>query len=233
MSEAKKLFIGVLAIQGAFKEHKIALLKCVNHNNFLANVELKVTKVSEAYHLAGLDGLVIPGGESTAIGRIIDENMIGRLSDWSKDDKHVLFGTCAGLIFLSKNLENQATRGPLKKLGIMDVTTSRNFFGRQLNSFEGCVTVKEKAVMKNTGQDSIRNAKPDVCNGVFIRAPVVVSVDGPTVKTLATLKFQDQEVIVGVQDQNCIALAFHPELTEDTRWHAYFLKLIMEKKFKT
>lgn len=74
--------------------------------------------------------------------------------------------------------------------------------------------------------------QPDVCNGVFIRAPAVMSINGPDVKTLATVRVPgvEKDIIVGVQDKNCIGLAFHPELTDDQRWHAYFLKLIMEKK---
>lgn len=113
------------------------------------------------------------------------------------------------------------------------MTTSRNFFGRQLNSFEGCVTIKENSVLNDNVK--YNEGKLEVCNGVFIRAPAVLSVNGEWVKTLATVQVpgQDKEVIVGVQDGNCIGLAFHPELTEDLRWHNYFLKLVMEKKFKT
>ena len=110
----------------------------------------------------------------------------------------------------------------------MDITTNRNFYGRQLNSFEGCVLIKERPMLK----ENVTSSKdvPGVCSGVFIRAPAVVSIDGPSVKTLATIQVQEKEVIVGVQDKNCIALAFHPELSEDLQWHAYFLKLVIKRK---
>ena len=77
-----------------------------------------------------------------------------------------------------------------------------------------------------------KNDAPDVCNGVFIRAPGIVSINSPTVKTLATIQVGEKEVIVGVQDKNCIALAFHPELTDDIRWHAYFLTMIIKRNSK-
>lgn len=120
MSEPKKLIIGVLAIQGAFLEHKIALLKCLKENDTFHNVDLKVTKVTEASDLSELDGLILPGGESTSIGRIIDQDMRQKLCEWSKDDSHYLFGTCAGLIMLSKNLEGHAGPNQVKVSRIID-----------------------------------------------------------------------------------------------------------------
>ena len=111
----------------------------------------------------------------------------------------------------------------------LDITTSRNFFGRQLNSFEGSVSIKEKAVSNLSVE---QNGGKDVCHSVFIRAPAVVSIDSPNVKTLATIQVEGKEVVVGVQENNCIGLAFHPELTEDIRWHSYFLNNIIERKSK-
>lgn len=110
MSETKKLIIGVLAIQGSFNEHKIALLKCLKENDAFQNVDLNVIKVTEASHLGELDGLILPGGESTSIGHIMDQDMVQKLCEWSKNDSHYLFGTCAGLIMLSKNLEGQGSQ---------------------------------------------------------------------------------------------------------------------------
>lgn len=110
MCEPNKLFIGILAIQGGFNEHKIALLKCLETNtDAFASVDLEISKIIQPCHLAKLDGLIIPGGESTTIGRFLDQEMIQKLSEWAKNESHVLFGTCAGLILLSKNLEGQTT----------------------------------------------------------------------------------------------------------------------------
>ena len=101
-----KLCIGILAIQGGFQEHEIALQKCSTQDIFANSIELKVIKVTDVGHLNDLDGLVIPGGESTSVRRILNDNLLDGLSEWAKDDRHVVFGTCAGLILLSKNIEN-------------------------------------------------------------------------------------------------------------------------------
>ena len=99
--------IGVLAIQGSFSEHECALLKCLKQNGgVFEDINLNVYKVTQASDIAGLDGLVIPGGESSANSQIVDDATVEELGTWANDDKHVLFGTCAGLIMLSKNIEN-------------------------------------------------------------------------------------------------------------------------------
>lgn len=224
--------IGILAIQGGFSEHECALLKCLKQNGgVFQDINLKVHRVTQASDVPGLDGLVIPGGESSVTSRILDDAIMDELCTWANDDKHILFGTCAGLIVLSKNIENSMAgqQRRLSKLAKLDITTSRNYFGRQLNSFEGQIHIKDKEVSElQTG----KNDAPDVCNGVFIRAPGIVSINSPTVKTLATIQVGEKEVIVGVQDKNCIALAFHPELTDDIRWHAYFLTMIIKRNSK-
>ena len=106
--------------------------------------------------------------------------------------------------------------------------SSRNYFGRQLNSFEGQVQIKEKAVSQHSSKNGV--VALDECNSVFIRAPAVLSIHSPAVKTLATLQVDEKELIVGVEQKNCIGLAFHPELTNDIRWHVYFLNMILERK---
>ena len=122
----------------------------------------------------------------------------------------------------------------MHQIGGIDVTTSRNFFGRQVNSFEANVNLHNKFLMDHC--DSALNGFSDSntdggYHGVFIRAPAVVSVDSPKVEVLATIKLPQREepVVVGVAQDNLMATAFHPELTEDTRWHAYFLRQILEK----
>ncbi|XP_028400684.1 uncharacterized protein LOC114523842 [Dendronephthya gigantea] len=222
------LKVGVLAIQGGFSEHEYALLRCLKQNGgVLDNLNLEISRVTQAEDVKGLDGLIIPGGESSVSSLIMDDAILDELNIWANDDKHVVFGTCAGLIALSKNIENsmEGQQSRFSKLARINVTTSRNFFGRQLNSFEGQVAINEKAVSKFA-----KNKPQDIFNGVFIRAPGIVAINGLAVKTLATLHIEGTDVIVGVEEKNCIALAFHPELTEDIRWHAYFLNMIMERK---
>ena len=119
------------------------------------------------------------------------------------------------------------------QIGGIDVTTSRNFFGRQVNSFETQVKLHTKLL---SSERSVINRSSDCesdtsYHGVFIRAPAVVSVDSPKVEVLATIDWPEREepVVVGVAQDNLMATAFHPELTEDTRWHAYFLRKILGK----
>ena len=120
------------------------------------------------------------------------------------------------------------------QIGGLDVTTSRNFFGRQICSFEGNVTLEDESLLKITpkGSPEDNNSVHSSCHGVFIRAPAVVSVDSPKVKVLATVKVDHEQkpVVVGVEQGNLIATAFHPELTEDPRWHAHFLKRVLQVK---
>ena len=120
------------------------------------------------------------------------------------------------------------------QIGGIDVTTSRNFFGRQVNSFEANVSLHNKFLAEyhsNSSNGFSDGSIDDGYHGVFIRAPAVVSVNNPKVEVLATITVPQREepVVVGVAQDNFIATAFHPELTEDTRWHAYFLRQILEK----
>lgn len=188
--------IGVLALQGDFAEH-ITMLKRLG----VEPVEVRLPK-----HLDGLDGLIIPGGESTTIGKLAtDYKLIEPLRTFGQ--RHAVWGTCAGAIFLSKDVSRDQ---PL--LGLMDIKVARNAFGRQVDSFEAELDVP--AVKKATRSDAPYHA-------VFIRAPIIESVDGDA-KVLAAL---EDGRIVAAQQGHFLATSFHPELTDDTRFHEYFLSL--------
>jgi 5'-phosphate synthase pdxT subunit len=188
--------IGVLALQGDFAEH-ITMLKRLN-------VETMEVRLPE--HLKGLDGLIIPGGESTTIGKLaVDFGLLEPLRQFGQ--RHAMWGTCAGAIFLSKDVSRNQ---PL--LGLMDIKVARNAFGRQVDSFEADLDVPE--LKKATNSKTPYHA-------VFIRAPIIESVEGD-VKIIASLP---DKRIVAAQQGHLLATSFHPELTRDTRFHEYFLSL--------
>ncbi len=188
--------IGVLALQGDFAEHLV----------MLEQLKVSGSAVRLPEHLKGLDGLIIPGGESTTIGKLAtDFGLIEPLREFAQ--KHAIWGTCAGAIFLSKDAQRDQ---PL--LNLMDIKVERNAFGRQLQSFEADLDVPE--LEKATGRDGPYHA-------VFIRAPIIESV-GEEAKVLATTP---DNRIVAAQQGHLLATSFHPELTRDTRFHEYFLSL--------
>jgi 5'-phosphate synthase pdxT subunit len=188
--------IGVLALQGDFEEH-IHILK---HIDVLA-VEVRLPE-----HLKGLDGLIIPGGESTTIGKLaVDFGLMEPLRQFGAGK--AIWGTCAGAIFLSKDVRHQQ---PL--LGLMDITVDRNAFGRQVASFE---TDLDVSILREVFQDE----RP--YHAVFIRAPLIESVFGEA-HVVASLP---DGRIVAAQQGHLLATAFHPELTDDDRFHRYFLAL--------
>ena len=186
--------IGVLASQGAFAEH-IAVLH---------QLEVEAVPVRLPEELAGLDGLIIPGGESTSIGRLVlDYNLMSEIRDLAKDGLSI-FGTCAGMVLLAgKNSDSHP-----EPLGVMDITVRRNAFGRQRESFETELLIP------------VLGEKP--FPGVFIRAPVIEQVDGK-VEILARLA---DGAPVAARQGKLLASAFHPELTEDLRFHQYFLDIV-------
>ena len=189
--------IGVLAIQGDFAEH-IVMLK---------RLGVETAEVRLPRHLDGLDGLIIPGGESTTIGKLsVDFGVFEPLREFGKT--HAVWGTCAGAIFLSKDARRSQ---PL--LGIMDITVERNAFGRQVDSFEADLDIA--ALSSTSGSAAPYHA-------VFIRAPIIESVFGDA-KILSTLP--DGRIVAAIQDK-LLATSFHPELTQDTRFHEYFLSLV-------
>jgi 5'-phosphate synthase pdxT subunit len=184
--------IGVLAIQGDFAEH-IVMLKRLG----VETVEVRLPS-----HLEGLDGLILPGGESTTIGKLsVDFGLLEPLRKFS--ETHAIWGTCAGAIFLSKDARRSQ---PL--LGIMDITVERNAFGRQVDSFEADLDISE------LGESSTYHA-------IFIRAPIIESVQADA-RVLVTLP--DGRIVAALQGK-LLATSFHPELTQDTRFHEYFLSL--------
>jgi 5'-phosphate synthase pdxT subunit len=188
--------IGVLALQGDFAEH-IAVLK---------RLIVETSEVRLPEHLKGLDGLIIPGGESTTIGKLaVAYNLMEPLKLFGQ--RHAIWGTCAGAIFLSKDVSRDQ---PL--LGLMDIKVQRNAFGRQIDSFETDLDVPELKQATGTKEDY---------HAVFIRAPIIESV-GADAKVLASVP---DGRIVAAQQGHLLATSFHPELTNDTRFHEYFLSL--------
>jgi len=188
--------IGVLALQGAVAEH----MKSIE----LAGGEPVAIKRTE--QLSELDGLIIPGGESTVIGRLMRKyEFIDALREFSSQGKP-LFGTCAGMIVLAERIEGQDEA----HLELMDMTVARNAFGRQRESFETDLPVK--------GID-------ETVRAVFIRAPLVTQV-GPEVDVLSS--YRDE--IVLVRQGHLLACSYHPELTDDYRMHSYFLDMIRETR---
>jgi 5'-phosphate synthase pdxT subunit len=187
--------IGVLALQGAFIEQV----------KMLRSLGVQATEVRSPADLDGLDGLIIPGGESTTIGKLaVEFGLIEPLRDFARTQP--TWGTCAGMIFLASDLGQNVQ--PI--LSVMDISVDRNAFGRQINSFEADLAV---------------SLFPDVpYHAVFIRAPAVTSVSDE-VAVLGRLK---DNRIVAVQQGHLLATAFHPELTDDLRFHQHFLQMIAE-----
>lgn len=191
--------IGVLALQGDFAEHL----------SMLARLGVQGREVRLPEDLDGLDGLIIPGGESTTIGKLAEDyKLMEPIREFGKSK--AIYGTCAGAIFLSKDARRKQ---PL--LGLMDITVERNAFGRQVESFE-----TEFDVPALHGLDD--GDKP--VHAVFIRAPLIEKVQGKA-QALATLP--DGRIVAALEGK-LLATAFHPELTGDDRFHRYFLKLAGE-----
>ena len=192
--------IGVLALQGDFAEHQAMLEK----------LGAAVRQVRQPGQLAGLAGLVIPGGESTTMGKLAAAyDLIEPLREFGR--MHAIWGTCAGAIFLSRDA---GKKQPL--LDLMDIKVIRNAFGRQVDSFEIDLDVPELRSVDPSG-------KP--YHAVFIRAPLIESVGG-SAKVLAALP---DGRIVAARQGHLLATVFHPELTPDDRFHRYFLELVKSK----
>ncbi|MGA1081741.1 MAG: pyridoxal 5'-phosphate synthase glutaminase subunit PdxT [Candidatus Nanopelagicales bacterium] len=197
---AKSKTVGVLALQGDVREHARMLSDC--------SVEVRLVKNSE--DLTDLAGLIIPGGESTTISMLINRaNLMQSLRDFIKSGKAV-YGSCAGMILLADRILDG--RSDQETIGGLDITVRRNAFGRQVDSFEKTIDLKEINILD--------------FNAVFIRAPWVEKV-GSGVEVLASLDYQEKEPrIVMVKQGNLLATSFHPELTGDNRVHQYFVSLL-------
>jgi pyridoxal 5'-phosphate synthase pdxT subunit len=188
--------IGVLALQGAFLEHGAVLKR----------LGVKAVEVRLPAQLTGLAGLIIPGGESTTILKLMHiYEIFAPLRRLIGAGLPVL-GTCAGMICLSHTVSN-SQQSVLEPLGVMDIQVKRNAFGRQVDSFEADLEVP------------VLGKKP--YRAVFIRAPLIEKV-GPAARVLARLP---EGVIVAAQQGNLLVSSFHPELTDDLRFHRYFLDL--------
>ncbi|MDN6967339.1 pyridoxal 5'-phosphate synthase glutaminase subunit PdxT [Oenococcus sp. UCMA 17063] len=187
--------IGVLALQGAVSEHM----------NALRDSGAETIAVKDADQLKDLDGLILPGGESTTMRRLMDKyGLFDAIKSFA--DKKAVFGTCAGLILMAKKIEGR--KGP--HLGLLDIDVKRNAFGSQVDSFEANLKIDHVA---------------DSFDGVFIRAPYIKNV-GPEVEILSTYDHH----IVACRQGRFLTCAFHPELTGDTRFHKYFVKITEENK---
>ncbi|MEE8392022.1 MAG: pyridoxal 5'-phosphate synthase glutaminase subunit PdxT [Anaerolineae bacterium] len=190
--------IGVLAVQGAFIEHE----------GILTRIGVEPVQVRLPQHLEGLDGLIIPGGESTTIGKVAKRwELLEPIRAFAQSGRP-LWGTCAGMILMAKEVVDSMPDQPT--LELMDIAARRNAFGRQVDSFEVDLKV------------SVLGEEP--FHAVFIRAPLIERV-GEGVEALAQL---DDGAIVAARQGNLLVTAFHPELTGDDRFHGYFLRSLWQ-----
>jgi len=188
--------VGVLALQGAFVEHQ----------SMLNPLGVETVLVRTADQLEGLDSLIIPGGESTTIGKMaVAYDLMAPLQAFGRSKP--VWGSCAGAIFLSKDANREQ---PL--LGLMDISVERNAFGRQLESFEIDLMIP---ALQMESEEYLP------FHSIFIRAPLIETV-GPEVDVVAALP---DGRIVAARQGKLLATSFHPELTNDDRFHRYFLKL--------
>ncbi len=186
--------IGVLALQGAVKEH-IQQIELLGH---------EAVAVKTSNDLRDIDGLILPGGESTTIGKMLERNDLLEPIKAMAQQGVPMFGTCAGLILLAKKIRNSKT----SHLSLMDVEVERNSFGRQVDSFEVPLSIPSIG---------------DEITAVFIRAPHIVSI-GEHVEILATY----EERIVLARDGQFLGCSFHPELTDDVRILEFFIGMVNE-----
>jgi 5'-phosphate synthase pdxT subunit len=185
--------IGILALQGAVREHR----------NLLRRLHVETVDILNPQDLQGIDGLVLPGGESTTMGKLLVRyHLLEPIAERGHNGLPI-FGTCTGLILLSKHINNSDQHC----LNLMDTCVERNAFGRQLDSFEADMSIPALG------------EKP--YHTIFIRAPYIEKADN-NVRTL--LSYQDK--ILLAEQGHLLAAAFHPELTDDTRLHEYFIRKI-------
>ncbi len=194
--------IGVLALQGDFREHMVAL----------AEIGIGAVAVKTAEEIVAIDALVIPGGESTTISKLAKSfNLFDLISDRISNGMPT-YGSCAGMILVAKSIQDPASGQD--SFGGIDMVVKRNAFGRQVDSFEADLD------FKGITEPKVR--------GVFIRAPWVESF-GPNVEVLAKVEIEGNSHPVAVREGKVLATAFHPELTGDFRVHRYFVEEICKK----
>lgn len=191
------LTIGVLGLQGAVREHIQSIEACAAEGK----------NIKRAEELASVDGLIIPGGESTTMRRLMDTyQFIEPIKAFAAEGKPI-FGTCAGLIMLAKHIEDRDDA----HLGLLNVSVARNSFGRQVDSFEADLEVK--------GLDA-------PFTGVFIRAPHIISAD----ESVDIMAEYDGRIVMA-KENNILGCSFHPELTDDHRLTQLFVEMV--KSYKT
>jgi len=187
--------IGVLALQGAFREHRWMIERC----------GAQAVEIRKSDELDDIDGLILPGGESTTIGKLmVDWGLMDKIKERANQGM-AIYGTCAGMIILAKHIVGSDQ----PRLGLMDTVVRRNAFGRQVESFEADLSVPE------FGEEPVR--------AVFIRAPYIEEV-GPEVQVMAEV---NGKVVIARQGKFLVT-AFHPELTNDDRIHKYFIQLAQQ-----
>lgn len=190
--------VGVLALQGTFAEHIDSLRQL--------NVEAPPIRLPHEFNT--LDGLIIPGGESTTMLRLMESfGLIQPIREMARDGLPI-WGTCAGMILLAKNVSSHR----METLGLMDTKVRRNAFGSQVDSFEADLDIPL------IGEEPF--------HAVFIRAPIVEEA-GPGVKILSRLP---DDTVVATRQNHLLACAFHPEFTDDSRFHSYFLNMVNQRQ---
>jgi len=195
------IIIGVLALQGAFREHR----------QILESMGVETREVRLPQHLEGISGLIIPGGESTTIGKLMVQwKLLKPIQDLGRAGTPI-WGTCAGAIMLASDVVERGTPMEQPTLGLLDIEVERNAFGRQVDSFEEHLSI--------SGLDL-----DDPFCAVFIRAPLFSRVP-PSVEILSMVNGQP----VFVRKDNIWAMSFHPELTSDNRLHKAFVQLARSK----
>ena len=200
----KPITIGVIGIQGAVSEHIIAMQKTFKKTQ----VSGKVILIKNKEEISDIDALIIPGGESTTISRVLYKNQLHEvIHERIQKDKMPVMGTCAGCVILSSKIKDMSK--DIKLLNLMSMEVTRNAFGRQRESFEQNIDI--------TGFNKPYNA-------IFIRAPIITKI-WDACEILGKI---DKKIVMVRQD-NSIALSFHPELTDDLRIHKYFLDMIINK----
>jgi 5'-phosphate synthase pdxT subunit len=194
---------GVIAIQGNIEEHVRALEKALAERGERG----EVVKIKHRGIVPSCDALILPGGESTTIGRLLErEQIMSEIKTCVANAALPILGTCAGMVLLAQEGDEDVAKTGQPLLGLMNVTVKRNAFGRQRESFEVPLRLR---------------IFDEPFQAVFIRAPALTRV-GENVEVLATFETQ----IVAAQQGRLLALSFHPELTEDRRIHHYFLELL-------
>jgi len=195
--------ISVIAAQGDVEEHVLMAKRALEELGMEGNVIATIRKED----VAKSDAIILPGGESTTISKLIHKASIAEeIKKAAKEGKPIM-GTCAGSILLAKHGDEQIERTKTKLLELMDIWVKRNAFGRQRESFQTTLNIKGIGEFE----------------AVFIRAPAIIKA-GSNVEILATF----DDYIVAAQQDNIIALTFHPELTDDTKLHKYFLELLLK-----